>query len=364
MKYIPIAKPQMGPLEISEAVRVLDSGVLAGGPENLRFEKAWAEWQHREHAVAVTNGTSALELALEALSSDERTDVIVPAFSFNATSSAVIAVGYNPVFVDVDPDTYTMDPTAVKRALTRKTRAILPVHLYGLMADMDELDAIAEDAGVPIIEDAAQAHDSGFEDIRPGGWTTSIAQCYSFYATKNITTGGEGGAVTTDDSVFAETLGLIREHGAIQKYHHILPGHNFRMTEMQAAIGTAQLETLPYWQEVRRYNARTIRTGLAGFVDMQIVPAGNLHSWHQLVIEVQASRRDRIREYLHEHGIGTSVPYPTADPRQPMYRYPEHSFPVAENLASRVLSLPVGPWVYASEAEYIVDITKEALRCA
>lgn len=351
---IPVAKPMMGPLEEQAVLDVIRSGKLAGGDKTAEFEVAWADFQLQPYAVAVTSGTAALEVALEALTVDSRDEVIVPALTFNATSSAVMSAGMKPVFVDVDPITYTMDPRGVRNAITKRTRAILPVHLYGLMADMDALDDIAESKGVAIIEDAAQAHDSWLDGMRPGDWTTSIAQCYSFYATKNMTTGGEGGAVTTSDSPYAETLGLLREHGSIQKYSHILPGHNLRMTEMQAAFGLVQLESLPYWQAVRQRNAELLTEQLRGWVITPNIPDGYKHSWHQYAIIVPNGDRDGLARYLWEVGVGSGVHYPLADPLQPMYGYPKDSFPEAEYISKNVLSLPVGPWVSEMDIQYIV----------
>lgn len=357
---IPIAKPMVGPGEIEAVTKALQSGILANGEQTKEFERGWAEWIGVPYAVAMSSGSTALEAALSALKRDQyRDEVIVPAMSYNATSAAVLAAGYRPVFVDILPYQYTIDPEKVEAAVTKKTRAIIPVHLYGLMAKMDDLDAIAGKYDLAIIEDAAQAHDSeDWEGYGPGGWTASIAQCFSFYATKNMTTGGEGGAVTTHDSAFAETIQLLRDHGQAQRYYHIMPGHNWRMTEMQAAFGNVQLTRLEDFQRIRQRNASLYNGGLSWAV---VVPQWGLrteknrHSWHQYVITVpDESMRDDLRAELHAEGIQTGLHYPVADPMQPMYGYQPGSFPVAERLAQTALGLPVGPWVTEEDARQVV----------
>lgn len=356
---IPISKPFMTEPDINAVARVMRSGNLAAGDQVKEFEGRWAEWQDRKHAVAVTNGTTALEAAIDALPRRAWFDhIIVPAMSFNATSSAALANGYKPIFVDIDPKTHNIAPELVRKAMTERVRAIIPVHLYGLMADMDALNDIASEWGIAIIEDAAQAHDSDIDGRRPGSWPLSIAQTYSFYATKNLTTGGEGGAITTDYGWFAEQVRLLRSHGSIEKYRHEFLGHNWRMTELQAAIGNSQMNNLGFNQQLRNMNAAALTKGISEMhngITPPYIPKGYKHGWYQYVIQFQTLEdRNRAIGVLNSAGIGTGIHYPRPDSDQPMYSK-TGSHINAWRLAYTCLSIPVGPWVTDTDVDHILE---------
>ena len=234
---IPMALPLLGAEEEAAVLRVLASGQLAQGERVATFEQRFAELCHVHEAVAVSSGTAALHLALLAHNIGPGDEVITTAFSFAATANAILLVGAIPVFVDIEPDTYTLDPIDVERAITRRTKAIIPVHLYGHPCDMDRLEQLAAAYSLVLIEDASQAHAAAVNGRPVGSFGTG---CFSFYATKNMTT-GEGGMVTTDDPAIAERVRLLRNHGQEARYYHVALGYNLRMTEMQAALGIAQI---------------------------------------------------------------------------------------------------------------------------
>jgi dTDP-4-amino-4,6-dideoxygalactose transaminase len=237
---IPISKPDIGPAEEDAVLDVLRSGMLAMGRRTEAFEEAWAAYCGARHAVFMSNGTVALEAALRALGIGPGDEVITVSFTFNATVSAILQTGARPVFVDIRDQDFCMDPGAVDAAITPRTKAIMPVHLYGLMADMDPLVAIAERHGIPIVEDAAQAHGASYRGRRAGQFGPAM---FSLYATKNLMT-GEGGFVTTDDDALADRIRLYRNHGMRVRYHHEALGSNFKPTDLAAALGLAQLARL------------------------------------------------------------------------------------------------------------------------
>jgi perosamine synthetase len=354
---IPIAKPAVYPA--TNAIQaVVETGVLVNGPYTSEFESQWAEIQGASYCVLVNSGTSALEAALSALDEPEGSEVIVPGMSFHATAAAVSAVGYVPVFADIDPLTWTIDPVDAQRKITSKTIAILPVHLYGLMADMPALSRVAEMHGLSIIEDAAQAHLSAIDGKYPGQWSKSVAQCYSFYATKAVTTGGQGGAVTTSHQWMRDGVQMVRDNGESVKHVHMLAGHNFGITEVQAAMGLVSLSRLVPSQHVRMQNAKKLRNMLRGHVQMQFVPDGYLHSWHQFVIMASSVNRRRIIENaLDAEGIGYGRHYPLSSPEQPFYGK-KTLLPAADELARLGLSLPIGSWVTEGDLNRIANTVK------
>src|SRR5437879_8094942 len=256
---IPIARPILGEEELAGVREVLASGMLAHGPRVEAFEKAFARDIGRKRAIAVTNGTAALHLALLAHGIGPGQEVIIPSLTFFATASTVLLCGARPVFVDIDRSSYNMDPAKVAAAITRKTAAIMPVHLYGQTAEMDPIVAAARDRGIPVIEDAAQAAGAAYHGKKTGNLGDTA--CFSFYATKNMTTGG-GGMIVTDDARIAEKARLLRHHGQPAKSEHILVGFDYRMTDVAAALGLAQLAKLDGWVKQRRANARALSKGL------------------------------------------------------------------------------------------------------
>jgi dTDP-4-amino-4,6-dideoxygalactose transaminase len=350
---IPIADPQLDDAEKRRVEAVLDDGMIADGPEVRAFETEFAEFCGSAHGVATTNGTTALHAALHALDVGPGDRVLTSPFSFAATANAIRWVGAEPVFADVDPETFDLDPYAVEEVLRREddVDALLPVHLYGLPAAMDHLLDLAEEHDLAVIEDAAQAHGATY-DGRPVG-SFGDAACFSFYPTKNMTS-GEGGMITTDRDDVAKRAARFIDHGQEGRYHHVEVGHNFRLTSIGAAMGRAQLEKLPAFNRARRTNARQLTDALA---DADVVtptePGGRRHVYHQYTI--RTDDRDGLAAHLDDHGIGTKVYYPTPIHRQPVYRDLDASAPVAERLAGQVLSLPVHPAVSESDVETIAE---------
>ena len=356
---IPIAHPLLGTEEENAVLRVLVSGQLAQGKHVTVFEQRFAEVCHVREAVAVSSGTAALHLALLAHNIGPGDEVITTAFSFAATANVILLVGATPVFVDIEPDTYTLDPSLVKAAITPRTKAIMPVHLYGNPCDMKRLEVIARASGLVIIEDACQAHAAAIDGKPVGGFGTG---CFSFYATKNMTT-GEGGMVTTNDSDIAERVRLLRSHGQKERYHHVTLGYNLRMTEMQGALGLVQLEKLERFTEQRIANAAFLTDRLRGSVQTPIVHPGYRHVYHQYTIRVP-EQRDEWVMHLRSRGIGTAVHYPLAVHQQSFYRERQGAstrttadlcLPVTELAAKQVLSLPVHPALSMEDLTTIVQ---------
>lgn len=347
---IPIAKPLMGRKEKQGVLDVLDSGMLAEGPKVKAFEDAFAEYCGVEHAVATSSGTTALHVALLAHGIGEGDEVITTPFTFISSANSVLFTGAQPVFVDIDPVTFDINPDLLEAAITPRTTAIMPVHLFGLPADMDPIMAIAEEHDLAVIEDACQAHGAEYYGKRVGSFGTG---CFSFYPTKNMTT-AEGGMITTDDEEIAEQCRVIRQHGMRRRYYHDQLGYNFRMTDVHAAIGLAQLEKLEQFIEARIANARFLTEHLDG-VTTPAVPEGYRHVFHQYTIRVPDGRRDALREKLAQKGVATGVYYPVPVHKQRVYaeRGYEGSFPEAERAAAEVLSLPVHPGLSDIDRETI-----------
>jgi len=362
---IPIAKPILGEEELEAVRRVLESGIIAHGPEVEEFEREFAEYVGVEYAVAVANGTAALDLVLKAYKIGPGDEVVTTPFTFIATANAVLYQGARPVFADIDPRTYNLDPDRVLEVLTPRTRAIIAVHLYGQPADMRALREIAEDHRLVLIEDAAQAHGSEFMGRRAGA--LGDAAIFSFYATKNMTT-GEGGMVTTNDRRVAERIRLLRDHGQAEKYLHVELGYNLRMTSIQAAIGRVQLRKLDAHNEIRRRNARILTEGISkirGLTPPYEDPRAK-HVYHQYVVRVEDGfplSREELREFLAKRGIGTAVHYPLPIFMQPLYRrlgYPQNICPNSIEASRRVLSLPVHPALTQEDLSYIIECLQEA----
>jgi dTDP-4-amino-4,6-dideoxygalactose transaminase len=362
LKNIPIASPQMGEEERQAVLAVLDSGQLAQGPVVERFEREFARWCSVPHAVAVASGTAALHLLMLAHGLKEGDEVITTPFTFIASANSVVYTGARPVFVDIEPDTFALDPARVEAAITPRTRAILTVDLYGHASDIGELKAIADRRGLLLLEDACQAHGATIDGVKTGA--LGVGATFSFYPTKNITT-GEGGMVTTPDAEIAKRVRLLREHGADHRYHHEIVGYNFRMTEMAAAIGTAQLPKLDGFNAARRKNARALTEGLKGIAGLRtpVERQGFEHVYHQYTVVVERNR-DALQSRLRELGVGTAVHYPIPVHRQPAYLrlgYGGTSLPVAERTAAEVLSLPVHPALSEADVDRIVDSVRSAL---
>jgi dTDP-4-amino-4,6-dideoxygalactose transaminase len=356
---IPISRPILGAEEEAAVIEVLRSGIIAMGPRTRRFEEAWAGYCGVRHAVMMANGTVALEAALHAVGVAEGDEVIVPSFTFNATASTVLRLGARPVFVDVREDDYCLDPDLVEAAITPRTKVLMPVHLYGLMADMAPLEAIAARHGMRIVEDAAQAHGATYRGRRAGSF--GAVAMFSLYATKNLTT-GEGGIVTTDDDGLAERLRLFRNHGMDRRYHHEHLGTNYRPTDIAAAIGLVQLGHLDERNARRGHNAARLNAGLRGYATPGI-PAGREHVWHQYTVRFPGER-DRVAAALEERGVGTMIYYPIPIHRQTylqrlMPGAADLALPVTDRLADEVLSLPVRPDLTDAELDTVIAAVRE-----
>src|SRR5947199_7300316 len=363
---IPIARPILGEEEVAAVREVLASGMLAQGPKVKAFESAFAKDVGRKHGIAVANGTEALHIALAAHGIGEGSEVLVPPLTFFATASTVLQCGARPVFVDVARDSYNMDPAKVGAAITRKTAAIMPVHLYGQTAEMDAILDAARGQGLPVIEDAAQAHGAEYHGKKAGN--LGHTACFSFYATKNMTT-GEGGMIVTDDDAIADKARLLRDHGQVAKYQHALLGYNYRMTEIAAAIGLVQLRKLDGWVKQRRANARALTKGLDGIEGLLPPSEGNwmVHAYYQYVVrreDVFPRSRDEIVQDLTEDGIGCRPSYP-----MPLYKQKalrdlklRGRCPVAEDVIPGLFELPVHPGVGPAEIERIVAAVEELAR--
>ena len=366
---IAVARPILGAEEEAAILRVLASGQLAQGEQAAIFERRFAELCHVQEAVAVSSGTAALHLALLAHNIGRGDEVITTAFSFAATANVILLVGATPVFVDIEPDTYTIDPVQVETALTRRTRAVIPVHLYGHPCDMHRLAQLAEAYSLVLIEDASQAHAAAIDGRPVGSFGTG---CFSFYATRNMTT-GEGGMITTNDPAIAEQARLWRNHGQEARYYHIALGYNLRMTEIQAALGIAQMEKLGYFTQRRIANATFLTKRFTGAVQTPVVRSGCRHVYHQYTIR-SPSGRNELADRLRTQGIETTVQFPIPIHQQPVYRRlssrfrvlspgrrssvkggnPSARLPVTERAAEQVLSLPVHPALSEEDLSTIV----------
>jgi dTDP-4-amino-4,6-dideoxygalactose transaminase len=352
-----MAKPQIGDEEKQAVMEVLDSGMIAQGPRVKAFEDAFAEMCGVKHAIATTSGTTALHVALLAHGIGQGDEVITSAFTFIASANSILFTGAKPVFVDIDPRTFNIDPDKIEAAITPKTKAIMPVHLYGLACDMDPILSIAEKHGLAIIEDACQSHGAVYKGKKAGSFGTGT---FSLYPTKNITS-GEGGMITTNDPVIDEKCRVIRQHGMRRRYYHDELGYNFRMTDVHAAIGLAQLKKLDKFNSIRQTNAKFLSENLKGVV-VPYVPDEQTHVFHQFTVRVPNGKRDALRSHLQENGVGSEVYYPVPIHQQSFYvsdlEYNE-SLPETENAAQEVLSLPVHAGLTPSDLETIVAALNE-----
>ena len=368
-KFIPIAKPLIGDDEVDLVVKVLRSGRLAQGPMVKEFEEKFAEYIDVDYAIAVFNGTCALDLMLRAYGIKAGDEVITTPFTFIASANAILYQGAKPVFVDIDLETYNINPDKVLEAITPRTKAILAVHLYGHPAEMKALKEVAEDHKLLLLEDAAQAHGAEYRGVKVGALGDAAA--FSFYPTKNITT-GEGGMITTNDRCIAEKLRVLRDQGQKSKYNHVMLGYNYRMTEIQAAIGIAQLRKLEKFLKAREENAEYLTSNLKRIA--YIIPPSRKpyvrHAWHQYVIRVREDSpitRDELMNLLKERGIQTAVHYPKPVHHQPLYRnlgYPQDTCPNSIKASKSVLSLPVHPALSKDDLDYIVKSVIEVFGSA
>jgi dTDP-4-amino-4,6-dideoxygalactose transaminase len=349
--------------EIAVAIQgVLDSCQFTLGNEVLTLEKEYATYCNAKDAVGVNSGTSALHLALLAAGIGPGDEVVTVPFTFVATAAAIHYTGATPVYVDIDPNTFNINPANLEAVITARTRAVIPVHLYGRPVDMDPIIQIARNHGLVVIEDAAQAHGAEYKGCRVG----SLADmgCFSFYPGKNLGAYGEAGMVTTDNPDYAKKIRMLRDWGAEQKYHHLLKGYNFRMEGMQAAVLRVKMRYIEAWTEARRAVARRYDQALAGSGIVAPQPSeGSRHVYH--VYAIRSPARAKWQQELASKGIQTGIHYPVPVHLQPAYadaRWHRGAFPHSEKAAEEVLSLPIYPELQQTQQDEVVAAVLELAR--
>jgi len=371
-KMIPINQPIIGEEEIELVKKVLKSGLLTEksgcGYYVSQFEDAFAKYVGSKYAVAMSSGTAALHASLMAVGLRAGDEVVMPSFTFVAAAEAAIFAGGIPIFADIDPDTYCVNPESVEDQISSKTKAIIPVHLYGLSADMNPILKLAREHDFVVIEDAAQALGAEYKGKRAG--SIGDIACFSFYATKNITT-GEGGMVTTNNAEYAEILQEIRNHGEQKEYSSVRLGHNYRMPEVAAAIGLSQLSNLPRFLEARRKNAEILGERLSGLekLGLPVEPYDRKHSWYVYTVRLKKSnvgKRNKLVAKLRSKRIGVAVYYPVPIHMMPYYkeRYAYSKKVLKETMTAtrQVFSLPVHPKITEGDLDFIATTLAEALK--
>lgn len=349
-RVIPIAQPLVGEEEKQAVWEVLSSGQLAQGAKVRELEAQFAAYCGVKHAVATSNGTTALQIAALACGIGPGDEIITTPFTFVASANVALYVGARPVFVDIEPDTFNIDTSQIEARITPRTRAILPVHLYGQPANLDALVDICQRHNLWLIEDACQAHGATWRGQRVGSFGVG---CFSFYPTKNMTT-AEGGILTTNDDAIATRARMLREHGGRVRYQHEILGYNFRMTEVHAAIGVAQMGKLEGWTARRIANAHRLTQGITSVQTPYVRPEAG-HVFHQYTVRIPHDR-DGAMARLRERGVGTGIHYPTPVHHQPLYRdlgYTDR-LPHAEQASREVLCLPVHPGLSETDLATII----------
>jgi len=355
---IPIAKPIIGEDEISAVVAVLRSGIIAQGKKVEEFEGAFAGFIGTKYAIAVNSGTAALHIALLAHGIGEGDEVITSPFTFVATANSILFTGARPIFADIEEDSFNIAPDNIDDKITPRTKAIIPVHLYGQPCNMKKIMGIADEHKLAVIEDACQAHGAEYEGKKVGSFGTG---CFSFYPTKNMAT-GEGGMITTNDEDIAQKARMIRNHGQRQRYLHEILGYNYRMTDIAAAIGLCQLMKLEEFSSKRIENAKFLTRELSGIRGLipPSIKSNTRHVFHQYTVRITQDfgmPRDELRQKLMDKGVGTEIYYPLPIHKQPLYQnlgYNDH-FPNSEKAATEVLSLPVHPSLMREDLSYIAE---------
>jgi perosamine synthetase len=353
---IPVARPDIDEAEIAAVTEVLRSGMLAGGKRVAELEGRWAEFIGVRHAIAVSNGTVAEMCIFAGLGLGPGDEVITVGHTFNATVSSILYTGATPVFVDIDPETYDIDSDRVATAITPRTKAICPVHLFGLPADMDPLVELAERHGLAIVEDACQAHGAEYRGRRVGSFGHGA---FSLYGTKNMTT-GEGGLITTDDDALADWIRLYRNQGMRERYRHDILGYNFRLTDIAAAIGLCQLDKLERNTGRRQAIAKRYDEAFADLpVVVPSVPADRTHVYHQYTLDVGPAR-DAIVTDLATAGVSTGIYYPIPVHRQPyvLALGIRADLPVTDRAAARSLSLPMFPGLSDDDQTTVIEAVR------
>jgi len=353
---IPIAKPIIGEEEKGAVLDVLNSGMLAQGKKVAEFEHAFANFIEVKHAIATSSGTAALHTVLLAHDIGLGDEVITSPFTFIATANTIKMVGAKPVFADIDENTFNINPRLIEQKITSKTKAIMPVHLFGRPAEMNLIQELANKHNLIIIEDACQAHGAKFNGKMAGTFGIS---CFSFYPTKNMTT-GEGGMITTNDDKIAEKVRWLINHGSEKKYHHNILGYNYRMTNIAAAIGIEQLKKLNWFNEKRKKNALLLNEKLSSIKGLILPEITENHVFHQYTIRITSeflTTRDELARKLLNHGISSSIFYPLPIHKQQAYlEHQNETFLVAEKLSNQVLSLPVHPALTEEDLNKIINV--------
>ena len=345
------AKPIIGDDEREAVDRVLRSGMLAQGPEVAAFEEEFSKFAGGYKCVAVNSGTSALHMALVAADIKAGDEVIVPSFTFAATANSVALTGATPVFVDIDPRTFNIDPAAIEAAITPKTKAIQPVHLYGQPAQMDKIQEIAKKHSLLILEDAAQSHLATFNGQYVGSF--GIAGTFSFYPTKNMTS-GEGGMISCATDEFARICKLLRNQGMEKRYENEIVGFNTRMTDIHAAIGRAQLAKVEEWTKARQRNAKFLNENLSGVITPYLIPNA-VHVYHQYTIRVTGHNRVKFAEEMTKRGVGNGVYYPIPVHELPSFKS-KLDLPNTTAACNEVISIPVHPSLTQQDLETVVEV--------
>jgi dTDP-4-amino-4,6-dideoxygalactose transaminase len=365
---IPINKPQIDDEERQEILKVLDEGILTsasnfGGKRVQDFERLLADFLHVKHAIAVNSGTAALHASILAAGIKESDEILIPSFTFVATANSVACTGAKPVFVDIEKDTYTMDPLDLENKITKKTRAIIPVHLYGHPAKMDEIKEIANKHSIIVIEDACQSLGSTYDGKQTG--TLGQMGCFSMYASK-VLTSGEGGAITTDSDEFAEKLRMIRNHGMVNGYDTRIIGFNMRLPEISAAIAKTQMKKIQSMLDKRASNARKLGQLLSNKIkDKNIVlPHENQrtkYNWYLYTVALNDSR-DKVKKFLNDSGIGATIYYDPPVHQTPFYsKFYNGELEITEWASKSVLSLPVHPSITEKDLDFMANKVEEAI---
>ena len=354
---IPISKPLLGKEEENLVLEVLRSGKLAQGEKVEEFEKEFAKYIGVKHAVATNSGTSALHTALIACGIGKGDEVITTPFTFIASVNSIVFCNAKAIFVDIEEETFNINAKLIEEKITKKTKALMPVHLYGNPCDMEAVKAIAKKHNLRIIEDACQAHGAEINGKKIGSFDIG---CFSFYPSKNITT-GEGGMITTDDDEIAEKSRMLRNHGSKVRYYHELIGYNYRMTDISAAIGIAQLKKLDSFNKKRIENAQYLTKKLSklNWLITPKVKKGCKHVFHQYTIRIIGKNRNEVAKFLQDKGIGNSIYYPVPATMQKIYQNLKIKMPVSEKLAKEVLSIPVHPALTKNDLDFIIKVFGE-----
>jgi perosamine synthetase len=368
---IPISKLSVSNEDIKIVTKILKSGMLTertgSGPNVSQFESDFAQLVRAKYAIAVNSGTAALHASLMALGIMQGDEVVVPSFTFVATAEAVALAGARPVFADIDPQTYCTDPESVEDAVTKRTKVIVPVHMFGLPSNMDAIREVAREYGIPIVEDAAQAVGAEYRENKVG--TLSDMTCFSFYASKNLGV-GEGGMITTNSEEYADALRMIRNHGEGRGNESVRLGHNYRMPEIVAALGRTQLQRLPELLKARRSNADAM-TALLKHLDSLVLPSepeGYKHSWYLYTVRLKganAAKRNKVVQRLREKKIGATVYYPTPVHLMPFYRAfagrEKIELKQTEKASRQVFSIPTHSGMSQRDLEYVADTMKRVI---